>query len=159
MNDKNIDKGYVCEHCGSYVKRYRRSFNSNMAMCLWLLYKFNVKGFIKVEEFLIANGRKRCGDFSYLVHYRFLEKQSGKREDGSPRNGYYRLTSLGILFVEGKIKAHEKFYILHNQFMGFDGKEITLKEALGEKFNYDELMQKAKTDKEVKEIQALKLFQ
>lgn len=138
--DKDFNKGFVCDCCGSFCKRYTRIFNSNMAICLLLLYKFNVNGFVKVEDFLIKNGHKRCGDFSYLVHYRFLEKQGGKREDGSRRNGYYRLTSLGIMFVEGKVTARKKFMILNNKFEGFEGDEVTIRQALGKKFNFDELM-------------------
>lgn len=160
MTEQNIDAGFICPCCKSFVKRYTRSFNSNMALCLILLYKYNVNGFIKVEDFLIKNGHKRCGDFSYLTHYRFLEKQPGKREDGSSRNGYYRLTSLGILFVEGKIKAHKKFMILNNKFEGFVGDEITIKQALGARFHFDELMGKfnPKTEKERLELKQLSLL-
>jgi hypothetical protein len=144
---QDFEKGFVCEHCESYVKQYTRSFNANMALCILLLYRFNVRGFIKVEDFLIKNGQKRCGDFSYLIHYKFLERQEGKREDGSKRTGYYRLTSLGILFAEGKIGAKRKFVILHNKLMGFEGDDIYIKEALGKKFSYEELMKDARTEK------------
>jgi hypothetical protein len=138
--NKDYDKGFVCDCCGSYVRRYTRSFNSNMALALLLLYKFNIRGFVKVEDFLIQQGRKRCGDFSYLVHYGFLEKQIGKRNDGSNRNGFYKITGRGLMFCEGKLTAHEKFMILNNKFEGFKGKELSIKEVLGKKFNYDELM-------------------
>lgn len=152
---KDIDKGYVCDCCGQFVKRYTRSFNCNMALTLVLLHKFNVNGFIKVEDFLIANGRRRCGDFSYLVHYQLLEKMTGKREDGSKRNGYYKITGRGLMFAEGKLKVHSKFLIFNNQFQGFSGEEIDVKQALGKNFDYDELMLNAKTDKEIKAIQQL----
>jgi len=160
MNEENLDKGFVCKCCGSFVKQYTRSFNSNMALCLMLLYRYNMNGFVKVEDFLIKNGHKRCGDFSYLVHYRFLEKQGGKRDDGSKRNGYYRLTSLGTFFVEGKVKAKKKFIILNNKLQGFSGDEISIKEALGKRFSFDELMGNfnPKTDKETKTLHQLNLL-
>lgn len=155
--EKDIDKGYTCSCCGSYVKRYTRSFNANMAIALLLLYKFNMRGFVKVEDFLIKNGQKRCGDFSYLVHYGFLEKQIGKRDDGSKRNGYYKITGRGIMFCEQKIMAHEKFMILNNRFEGFKGKEIDIRQALGKKFNYDEMMGNyyPKTEKDKRELKNL----
>lgn len=154
MTEKNYDKGFICDCCGSFCKRYTRTFNANMAVCLILLYRFNMNGFVKVEDFLIKNGQKRYGDFSYLVHYGFLEKQKGKREDGSNRNGYYKLTGRAIMFVEGKIKAREKFMILNNKFEGFAGEEIDIRKALGKKFNFDELMGKfsPRTHKEQKEL-------
>jgi hypothetical protein len=154
---QDYSKGFKCEHCGSYVKEYRRSLNSNMAVAMLALY-LNGKenSFIKVEEFLIKNGYPRCGDFSYLRFYGFLEPLKEKREDGSSRNGYYRLTAIGRLFVEGKVLAFEKFKILHNTFTGFEGNEISIKQALKEKFDYDALMgnngNNFKTDNERRQI-------
>jgi len=150
MSNK-ILSGYTCEHCGSFVKMYRRSLNSNMALAILLLYKFNIRDWVKVEDFLIKSGHKRCGDFSYLVHYGLLEKKQGDRSDGSSRNGFYKLTGRGLLFCEGKLMVQEKFLILHGGLKGFEGKEISIKEALGKKFDYSELMGLTpKTDKEAK---------
>jgi hypothetical protein len=79
----------------------------------------------------------------------------GKREDGSKRNGYYRITGRGLMFAEGKLKVHSRFMIFNNTFQGFKGEEIDVKNALGSKFNYDELMLNAKTEKEINAIQQL----
>ena len=134
----DYDSGFYCSHCGSYNKRYRRKFNTNMAKALITLYKNKSNGFVHLESFLAENGLKRCGDASYLRFYRFIEKKIGKREDGSTRNGFYKITSLGYMFVEGKITAPETFLILHNNLEGFEGKEIYINEV--PKFNYSELM-------------------
>lgn len=136
----DYDNGFYCKCCGSYNKRYRRKFNSNMAVALIALYK-NIGGvYVHLESFLAGKGLKRCGDASYLRFYRFLDKKAEKREDGSNRNGFYKITGLGCLFVEGKVTATETFLILHNRLEGFEGKEITIQDALGNKFNYNELM-------------------
>lgn len=148
----DYQKGFKCVHCGSFVKEYCRSFNANMCLALIMMYKQKMNTFIKVEDELIKGGYKRCGDFSYCRFYGFIEPLKEKRADGSARNGYYRLTAIGRLFVEGKVLAFEKFKILHNTFTGFEGKEIDIRTALGIKFNYDDLMSiipaGAKTDKE-----------
>lgn len=136
----SINKGYTCEHCGSFVKLYKRSFNANMAVALLTLYRYAPNMFVKAEDLLIKCGRQRCGDFSYLRHYRFIEPQKATREDGSKRNGYYRITALGIMFCEGKVTAPSNFLIIHNNLKGFGGREINIHEALGKKFNYNELM-------------------
>ena len=136
----DASKGYFCSCCGSYVKLYKRSFNSNMALCLIALYRHTKGEFVKVEKFLSDNGYQRCGDFSYLRHYGFIEAKKEKREDSSPKNGFYRITGIGRLFVEGKEKAKEKFLIQNNKLLGFEGKDLNIYEALGNKFNYDELM-------------------
>ena len=134
------DNGFVCNICGSYVKRYTRKFNSNMAIAMIALLKHSNGKYVSLEKFLADHGYQRCGDASYLIHYGFLERKVGQREDGSPKNGMYRLTGRGVMFCEGKIKAAEKFKILHNHFEGFSGKDITIQDALGTKFNYQELM-------------------
>jgi len=137
---KDIDRGYVCPCCNLYVRRYKRALNCNMGLAMLVLYKSGIRYFVHLEDLMRQYGYKRCGDASYLIHWKFLERLKEKREDGSSRNGKYKITSLGILFVEGKITAKEKALIFNNQFQGFEGKEITIKEALGNKFNYEILM-------------------
>lgn len=131
-----------CRCCGHIKRTYTRSFNSNMAMCLIALVKYEINGYIKVEDFLLKQGYERCGDFSYLTHYGFLRKQGGLRDDTSTRTGYYQITSAGIMFAENKITAKEHFIICENRLLGFEGKDIAIKDALGTKFNYSELMGK-----------------
>lgn len=136
------DEGYTCSCCGLYVKRYHRSLNCNMALALIVLYKSGIRDFIHLENLMQKYDYKRCGDASYLVHWRFLEKCKDKREDGSSRNGKYKITSMGLMFVEGKITAKESILIFNNKMEGFTGEEINIEQALGKKFSYSELMQK-----------------
>lgn len=138
-------KGFYCACCGGYVKIYRRSFNSNMGLSLIALYRHTKGEFVKVEDFLTKNGYQRCGDFSYLRHYGLIEALKEKREDNSPRNGFYRITGLGRLFVEGKELVKEKFLIQNNKLLGFEGEEINIIDALSNKFNYNDLMKENKT--------------
>lgn len=134
------DKGYYCNCCGLFVKRYHRPMNCNMALCLIVLYQSGQRDFVHLEDLMSKKGYKRCGDASYLVHWGYLEKKRGLRKDNSPRNGYYKLTGLGMMFVEDKIKAREKAMIFNNRFEGFSGGEVSIREALGKKFHYENLM-------------------
>lgn len=140
INFPNPDTGYRCSCCGQFCKRYYRHFNSNMAIALIVLYRNLDKGFVHLENLMKEAGYKRCGDASYLRHYRLIEKKEGKREDGSPRNGMYKITSAGIMFVEGKTKVKKKYIIYNNKHEGFEGDEITIQDALGTKFDYRQLM-------------------
>lgn len=134
----DYDNGFYCKHCGAYNKRYKRKFNSNMAIALIALYKNLGGDYVHLESFLASKGLKRCGDASYLRFYNFIDKKKENRDDGSPRNGFYKITGLGCLFVEKKITARETFLILHNRLEGFEGKEIFIDQV--PKFRYDELM-------------------
>ena len=136
---ENKRTGYTCSCCGQFVKLYSRHFNSGMAIALLTLYKHRDKGFVHLEDLMAANGFKRCGDASYLRHYMLIEPYVAKRNDGSNRNGHYRITGLGIMFAENKIKVQERFLTFNNKCEGFEGKEISIIEALGEKYNYQEM--------------------
>lgn len=136
--DKN--KGYTCECCGQFVKVYTRSFNSNMSLALLCLYQHKEKGFVHLEKLLSDNGYQRCGDASYLRHYGLIEPFIGERKDKSKRNGHYKITGRGMLFCENKLTVKKNFLIFNNKIKGFEGDEITIHQALGNKFNYAELM-------------------
>lgn len=136
----NADKGYNCPCCGSYCKRYYRKFNSNMAVALIFLHQRRKMGFIHLENTMIEAGLKRCGDASYLRHYGLIEPMDKERPDGSKRNGYYRITGRGILFAEDKMVVQQTFIIYNNKFDGFEGCAVGIKDVLGDKFNYNEMM-------------------
>ena len=137
---QNKREGYTCGCCGQFVKQYSRHFNSNMGLAILMLYKHKDKGFVHIENLMVENGYKRCGDASYLRHYNLIEPYKAKREDGSNRNGYYHITSAGILFAENKIKVKERFLTFNNNCQGFEGADIGIVDALGKKFNYAHIM-------------------
>lgn len=138
--EDNADKGFICPCCGSFVKRYKRKLNSNMALVLIHLYRAGIKDFIHVEQFMSYKNLPRSGDFHKLVHWGLLDKKIAKRDDGSNRNGYYKLNDRSIEFVLGRYKCQEKAIIYNGKLEGFEGELITIKDALGDKFNYNELM-------------------
>ncbi len=130
----------TCGECE--VNTYIRKANSNMALALLCIYRYAPDKYVKVEDLLLSHGYKRCGDFSYLTHYGLIQKMLGKREDGSNRNGFYKITGRGIAFCENSLTIPEKFIIRENKHLGFDGKEVNIKDLLGVKFNYNDLLKK-----------------
>jgi len=138
-NDK-YDIGCRCERCGSFLKRYRRTLNSSMALTLIYLYKSNERGWVKVEQWLHENNHQRSGDFHKLVLWGLLDKFEGDRPDGSSRNGYYRLNGKSLMFVEGKLKVPRIAVILNGEFQKFEGANVGITDCLNKKFNYQELM-------------------
>lgn len=134
------DVGCRCEHCGSYLKRYRRTLNSSMVLTLINLYKAGVRDYVHVEKWLHENNHPRSGDFHKLTLWGLLDKLVEERKDGSQRNGYYRLNGKSLLFVEGKLKVQQYAVILNGNFQGFEGKEVTIVECLSKKFNFNQLM-------------------
>lgn len=150
MND-----GHICPCCGQLVKTYKRSLNCSMALVLIYMNRFNKMDFFHVEDWLKGIGKPELrADFHKLRFWGLLEAKVATREDGSKRNGYYKITGRGIAFSEGKLTVPEKAIIYNNKFQGFEGEEIDIRKALGKKFNFDELMGKfsPRTTKEQKEL-------
>jgi hypothetical protein len=82
----------------------------------------------------------RGGDFAKLVHWGLLEAKGGERADGSSRIGYYRLTPEGVEFVENRRRVPTHLYFYNSEVLGQETKTISMPEALGEHFDYEELM-------------------
>lgn len=143
---ENFEKGAKCPCCDQYVKLYKRKLTSAMVYGLMLIAKAHPskydKSWLHVEDYLKSLDIPASirGDIAKLKLWGFLLPAEGNREDGSPRNGYYQLTQQGRDFVKGRITAFSHVLIYNNSFRGFEGEQITVQEALGSKFNYDELM-------------------
>ena len=137
------DEGFICPCCSQFVKRYTRKLNSSMAAVLLIIWKSGKTGFIHVENYLKENNYSHLrADFHKLCYWSLLEKKSGERQDGSKRNGYYRITGRGIAFAEGTLTVPQNVKIFNNKFEGFEGKEINVHQAIGSRFSYNELMGK-----------------
>lgn len=92
---------------------------------------------------LIENPKEptaRGGDWAKAVYWGLIEAKPGRREDSSPRNGFWKLTNTGRSFVRGEIEIQEKVAIYNGESLWFEGKRIGVREALGRKFDYAELM-------------------
>ncbi len=140
MEFPDPDKGYICPCCSQFVKRYHRKMNANMCVTLCLLVRKKRSGFVPIEEFMRVMGHQRSGDFSYLVHWGLLEKMTGKRPDGSSKNGFYKITDKGVRFVKGEITVPQTLIIYNGKCEGFEGMQVDIKYGLGKRFDYAELM-------------------
>ncbi len=133
--------GYTCSCCGLFVKEYHRKINASMCVVLLLLYRSGKRDFTHVENWLKEIGKSSLrADYHKLRFYGLIEAKKEQRNDSSNRNGYYKLTGLGLLFCEQKIKVKEVCVIFDNKCQGFDGKEVDIVDALGTKFSYKDLM-------------------
>jgi hypothetical protein len=144
---KNLNDGVACPCCGQFAKRYRRKITSSMAYALILINRahkqYPEKKWLHVERYLkqlpgVPTSMR--GDFAKLIYWDLIVKEDRIRDDGSSRNGYYAITSAGRSFVSGGLSVPKYVLIYNNQFQGFEGDYITIKQSLGSKFNYNELM-------------------
>lgn len=129
------DKGISCPCCGRLVKRYRRKLHTEMALFMLRLYHMDQRypQQYHATKVLIPATCKASTDGAYLHHWGLAESIDGK-------SGYYRITPKGIDFVLGNITVPEKIVLLCGEFEGLEGKQITIHQALSNKFNYAQLM-------------------
>ena len=140
---ENWESGVSCPGCGQHVKLYKRAFPIASAVTLIAISKAPVDedGYVHLGPILdTLSGTAAQGGYAVLSHHwGLIEQKEGLREDGSKRVGYWRITKDGHDFLKGGMIS--KYALLFNgRCYGITGKGITLREALQNKFNYDELM-------------------
>ncbi len=141
--------GCTCPVCGQYVKLYKRKMNSQMAHFLCRLYTVTRQTdgeWFHVRDFLDA-GHKASSDGTYLRYWHFIEprdKADAPESDDEKKKqrsmGYWKITDLGKTFAEGRSRAKAHVIILAGKCEGFSEEMIDIREALGAKFDYAELM-------------------
>jgi hypothetical protein len=140
----NYKEGTKCPCCGQSVKLYKRTITSAMAWGLIIFDKksltndfYHAENIFKDVDGLPSSIR---GDFPKLRFWGLIEKYEGDRDDGSPRNGLYRITSKGKSFVRNRYSVPRHAYTYNNKLRKIEGDDITIKDALSNKFNYNQLM-------------------
>lgn len=146
----NFSKGCKCPACGQRVMLYKRKINSGMALFLIGLYRLDkrqqdsVPGMISREFFSNKQIMKEMNintsslDYSVLRHFGLIEPRVS--EDGKKDSGYWKITHLGFMFVKHG-KEHPKYvFLFNNKRQGFSEEKTTINQALGDKFDFQELM-------------------
>lgn len=132
---KKLDDGINCPCCGQFAKRYRLPLNANMAIFLidlvrlcpddgWLHY---------------LNCRFRGRDYSRLLCWG-LAITRGNDDPTKKNSGFWRPTKKGIAFVERRIMVPSHVYLYDNKVEGWSDKLVTIRQALGKRFDLEEIM-------------------
>jgi hypothetical protein len=146
-------KGAACPCCNQFVKLYKRPMNKSMAYALLLMecyFSGDVVGeYLHVPTYLsemVADNPQRAavirgGDWAKLKLWGLIEEKPDIRKDGSPRVGYWKLTQLGRDFARRRVKVPRHVFIYNGEPLQRTVEEmITIDDALGTEFNYDEIM-------------------
>lgn len=145
-------KGATCPACNQFVKLYKRKLNKSMAYVL-LLMDSHFRGDV-VEEWLhvpsyiaemVSDHPRRAaavrGDWAKLKYWGLIEEKPDVRADGSPRVGYWKLTPLGRQFARRQVKVPSHVYSYNGETLQRTVEEmVTIDDALGTEFSYDEIM-------------------
>lgn len=130
------DAGATCPCCTQNVKVYKRTITANMARMLIRMYRAAGGSYVYLPDLRDGNSAM---DQTVMQHWGLIEELKEKREDGG-RIGWWRVTHKGAKFLLGEeaVPKHAKVY--NGRCLGHAGALMTIYDALGTKFNYEELM-------------------
>jgi len=143
---ENYGKGTNCPCCNQFVKLYKRSFNTGMAVSL--IYIRNITnqrktvGWFNIQKEFA--GRYKCNanqmDYIQLHRWGMIEPKPNSLDPTKKDSGLWRITAKGIKFVYGFHTVQQYASVYDNKTIEFTGKFINIEEALKNKFDYKELM-------------------
>lgn len=134
----NWEQGLDCPCCGQFVKLYNRKLHTVMALMLIKLYKLG-EGYHHIRDFIVTP--TGTNDFSKLRYWGLVAEMPKDESDSSKRtSGFWAVTTKGTDFVHGKQSVPSHVQLFNSKKYGFTGDQITIREALGNEFNYQELM-------------------
>ncbi len=142
----NFEEGCECPACGQLVKRYSRTITSSMSYALGLIYKFFQRNprdeWVHVEDYLKDQDIPSSirADYSKLRYWELLKHNNEKREDGSKRSGFWKMTPKGRQFIRGEISVPKYALVFNNHFLGLEGDLINIHDTVKNKFDYGKLM-------------------
>jgi hypothetical protein len=130
-----LKKGERCPCCTQFAKIYRRKLNSQMARGLIVFYQESRFGWVHLHAmFTEAKEAGGSGGRAVMRYWGVIEAHPTEA-------GSYRMTDLGRAFVEGSCRIPKYALLYDNRLLKLDDSEtVDIREALGEHFNYAELM-------------------
>lgn len=128
--------GHECPTCDQFVKVYRRSIHGTSARVLIDLFRQCGRGFGFLPDVSQTRGR----DETKMQFWGLIEEATEVTRPDGGRAGYWRVTELGEAFVRGETRVPKYALIYNNRLVRHEGDPVTIRDCLGTKFNYDELM-------------------
>lgn len=133
-----IDNGERCPCCTQFAKVYKRSIHATMARGLIAMYQAHGQNW----HHLLRVGANKGGDEAKLGYWGLIEQELERAADGNPHGtGYWRVTDLGVRFLRDEVELPKYARVYDGRLLGLvDEPKVSIKDCLGTKFNYAELM-------------------
>lgn len=151
-----LPEGQKCPCCQQHAKIYKRKLNSGMAASLIAFAKVTMQmqpkeGWLKVPDDFVETSKLITvlsnREYNKLRFWGLLEGFGLEPDSEVPFTGKWRITNAGLMFVRGEATVPKHIYLYDNRKMKPPEsailETISIKDALGSKFNYDELMENA----------------
>jgi hypothetical protein len=130
-----LEDGHTCPLCTQLAKIYWRKINSTMARTLLTMYRHGAAAEYVHTPSLPGDTHEA----SQLAWWELAIEERARREDGG-RAGWWRLTGRGADFAGARttVPLHARIY--DGRVLNLTGAPVTIHDALGTRFRYDDLM-------------------
>lgn len=132
---ERLDDGQDCPCCGQLAKVYRRKIHAAMARDLIRAWRCVGSGWFHIRTTLGHDG----GDFAKLAYWGLIEEFDVTRDDGG-RAGWWRITGRGQAYLCDAYKVPKYVRVYNGQLLNHTGDLVGIRDALGTRFRYDDLM-------------------
>ncbi len=136
----NIEEGVTCPTCNQFAKMYKRKLASGPARNLiWLYRNGGYSDWVhipsKAPKYIL-----RSNEMGKLKLWGLVEEKDN--DDKSKKcSGFYKVTDEGRDFVLKKINVAKYCFTYNNGVCGYSEETISIEQSLGERFDYQELME------------------
>src|ERR1044072_5955600 len=131
-----VDHGHECPCCTQFAKVYRRKIHATMARELIQFYRVAGRDWGHLPSILGYNG----GDVTKCRYWGLIVEDDAIRDDGSSGAGWWQGTPAGHLWVRGRLAVPKFARIYDGRCLGLEGALVTIRDALGDRFDYGDLM-------------------
>lgn len=126
----------TCPCCDQLAKLYRRKINSTMARAIITMFRAGPsEGYLHVPSL-----PGDTHEISQLSWWGLIEEKPGRRDDEG-RHGWWRLTKEGVEYVLMRHAVRKYALVYDHVVRGFEGEYVNIRDALGTRFNYHDLME------------------
>jgi hypothetical protein len=129
-----------CPTCGRHAQLYRRKFHSSIARQLIKLYRLGGTAHYIHASKLILDGVTGAGDFTKAKYWGLIHSRINTDAD-TKSNGQWMLSAAGLAFVQGKLRIPAEVMVFDDEVTDESAETISINDALGDRFNYHELME------------------
>lgn len=133
------DKGANCPCCNQFVKFYKRKLYASMSRMLIALYYMEPDEYHHIQTIAKAGGTGHPGDFAKLVYWEMIIEKTLDGED-KRSSGWWKITEKGQKFVQNQLSVLSHCLVYNKKVLDRYGDSITIRDSLGKKFSYEELM-------------------
>lgn len=129
-----MEAGHKCPCCTQLAKVYRRKIHATMARSLILMWRAAGTDWVHVPT--VAGDACEAGKLRY---WGLVEEEKATRPDGG-RTGWWRVTDKGAAWIGDRTRVPKYAHIYDGRCLRVAGDPISITDALGDRFDYGELM-------------------